>query len=58
MATFDQVAEVLFQRISTDVRQFDGIANRDASMLTGKFDDLHYSFAFNLLFKSPDLLSQ
>jgi hypothetical protein len=38
MATFDQVAEVLLQRISTDARQFDGSANRDAAMLTGKLD--------------------
>ena len=53
MAKLDQVAEVLLQCISTDPRQFDGIANRDTSMLTGKFDDLqrqvgqsgqHYSF--------------
>jgi len=30
MAMFDQVAEVLFQRVSANARQFDGIAEGDA----------------------------
>ena len=67
MTTLDRIAQVLLQRVAANARQFDGIADRDASMLTGKFDDpqrqvgqggQHYSFAFDLLFKSPDLLGQ
>lgn len=40
MAMFAQIAEVLLQRVSTDARQFDGLANGDASVFTGKFDNL------------------
>jgi hypothetical protein len=39
MAVLDQVAEMLLQRVSADTRQFDRIANRDAPVLAGKFDD-------------------
>ena len=40
MTVLDQVAEMLFQRVSADTRQFDRITNRDAPVLAGKFDDL------------------
>ena len=40
MTVLDQVAEMLLQRVSADARQFDRIANRDAPVLAGKFDDL------------------
>ena len=40
MTVLDQVAEMLLQRVSADPRQFDRIANRDAPVLAGKFDDL------------------
>ena len=40
VAILHQVAKVLLQRISAHTRQFDRIANCDASMLPGKFDDL------------------
>ena len=36
----DQMAEVLLQCVSAHPRQVDGIADRDASVFTGKFDDL------------------
>jgi hypothetical protein len=40
MTVLDQVAEMLLQRVSADTRQFDRIANRDAPVFAGKFDDL------------------
>lgn len=40
MTVLDQVAEMLLQRVSADTRQFDRIANCDAPVLAGKFDDL------------------
>jgi hypothetical protein len=40
MTVLDQVAEMLLQRVSADTRQFDRIANRDAPVLAGKFNDL------------------
>ena len=36
----DQIAEVPLQGVSADTRQVDGIADRDAPVLTDKFDDL------------------
>ena len=36
----DQMAEVLLQCVSAHPRQVDGIADRDAPVLAGKFDDL------------------
>jgi hypothetical protein len=40
MTVRDQVAEMLLERVSTDTRQPDRIADRDAAVLAGKFDDL------------------
>ena len=40
MTTLDQVAEMLFQRVAADARQFDRIADCDAPVLAGKLDDL------------------
>ena len=40
MTVLDQVAEMLLQRVSADTRQFDRIANPDAPVLAGEFDDL------------------
>ena len=40
MTVRDQVAEMLFERVSTDTRQPDRIANRDAPVFAGEFDDL------------------
>ena len=40
MTVLDQFAEMLLERVSTDARQPDRIADRDAVVLAGKFDDL------------------
>lgn len=40
MTVLDQFAEVLLERVSTDARQPDRIADRDAPVLAGKFEDL------------------
>jgi hypothetical protein len=40
MTVRDQFAEMLLERVSTDTRQPDRIADRDAAVLAGKFDDL------------------
>ncbi len=39
-AALDQRAEMLLERIAAGAGQFDGLANGDAAMLAGKFDDL------------------
>lgn len=64
---FDQRTEMLLERIAARTGQFDGLADGDATMFAGKFDDLqrqfrqcgqHKFFALHLLFESPDLFSQ
>lgn len=40
VSILNQVTKVLLQRISAYTRQFDRVANCDASMLPGKFDNL------------------
>lgn len=40
MTVLDEVAEVLFERVSTDSGQFHHVAYGDASVLAGKFNDL------------------
>src|SRR3972149_4052574 len=67
VSAFDQRTEVLLERVAARAGQFDGLADGDATMLAGKFDDLqrelrqdgqHKFFALPLLFKSPALFSQ
>lgn len=39
-AALGQRAEMLLKRIAAGAGQLDGLANGDAAMLAGKFDDL------------------
>ena len=66
-AALDECAEVLLERVATDAGQLDGIADRDAAMLAGEFDDLqlqfrhrcqHGPFALDLRLQPPYLFSQ
>jgi hypothetical protein len=40
MALFDQGPEMLLERVATRTRQIDRRANRDATVLASKLDDL------------------
>jgi hypothetical protein len=40
VAAFDQRAEVLLERVAAGAGQPDGLADGDATMLAGEFDDL------------------
>ncbi len=39
-AAFDQCPEMLLERVATGPGQFDGLANGDAAVLAGEFDDI------------------
>jgi len=45
---FDQCAEMLLERIATGTGQFDGLADRDSSMLAGKLENLKREFGLDL----------
>ena len=44
MAMFNQVAEMLLQRVATNASQFDDVTNRDTAVFPRKFNDLQRQF--------------
>lgn len=67
MPALNQHAKMLLERITARTGQFDSLADGDAAMLAGKFDDLqqefrqsgqHKFFALHLLFKPSDLFGE